>query len=197
MRQKLSVVGLVLSLGLVGCAGQKGEQKGDQKPGPSPEASGPVATADIKGPAGSSLIGNATFQQKGDKLLVRVQIQGAPAGEHGVHIHEKGDCGDPEFKSAGGHFNPMQAQHGAPGDAMHHPGDFGNMTVKGDGTGTLELEVPMLTVADGPLSVQGKGIIVHEKADDLKTQPTGNAGGRIGCGEIKATASPVQQTPSM
>jgi Cu-Zn family superoxide dismutase len=179
-RQFLTVGGALLALALAGCP-----KEPEVKPTPPPVA-GPTASADIRGPGGSKLTGKASFQQRENKVAVRVEVQGAPPGEHGVHVHEKGDCSDPEFKSAGGHFNPTGVNHGGPNSPVHHPGDFGNMVVKEDGTGVLELETDLLTVPEGTMSVVGKSIIVHEKPDDLTTQPTGNAGGRIGCGEIRA-----------
>lgn len=161
---------------------------------PQPTQGGPVAGAEIEGRSGSAMTGKVTFEQRENRVHVTLQVAGAPPGEHGVHIHETGDCSDPAAKSAGGHFNPLGAMHGGPQAAQRHPGDFGNLTVKEDGTGTLELDTDVLTVPEGAMSVVGKAIIVHEKPDDLVTQPTGNAGGRIGCGVIKAQ-SPTPPTP--
>lgn len=145
------------------------------------------AKATIEARSKSDLTGTATFTRlKGGKVHVVVHVEHVAPGLHGVHIHEKGDCSDPEGKSAGGHFNPAGVAHGGPTAATHHPGDFGNITVGADGTGTLELDTDSISLKPGAKnSVIGKAIIVHEKEDDLKTQPTGNAGGRIGCGVIK------------
>jgi superoxide dismutase, Cu-Zn family len=147
---------------------------------------GPTATASIEGRSASTLTGTATFTQNGDAVHVIVDLANAPEGVHAVHLHEKGDCSAPDATSAGGHFNPMHMEHGSPDAASHHAGDFGNMTVGGDGHGHLELDTRMLTVAPGDRSVAGRAVVVHAKEDDMKTQPTGNAGGRIGCGVVAA-----------
>jgi Cu-Zn family superoxide dismutase len=104
---------------------------------------------------------------------------------HGLHVHEKGDCSDPEAKNAGGHFNPKGMPHAGPTAMQRHAGDLGNIEVKDVGTGDLEITSDMLTVRPGPNSVVGRSVVFHEKADDLTTQPTGNAGGRLGCGVIR------------
>jgi Cu-Zn family superoxide dismutase len=104
---------------------------------------------------------------------------------HGVHIHETGDCSAPDAMSAGGHWNPMMAHmHGMP-SATSHIGDLGNMTVAADGTGTLTVTKPAWAIGGAPeVNPVGKAIVVPAMVDDFTTQPTGNAGGRIGCGVI-------------
>ena len=87
--------------------------------------------------------------------------------------------------SAGGHFNPTGAPHAGPMAAMHHAGDLGNIEIGANGKGDLDITSTMLTVAPGPNSVVGRSVIFHEKADDMTTQPTGNAGGRLACGVIQ------------
>ena len=96
-----------------------------------------------------------------------------------------GDCSSADFKSAGGHFNPTDMPHGAPSDAERHAGDLGNVEVAEDGTAHHEMTSSVLTVSAGAASVVGRGVILHEKADDLVSQPTGAAGGRIACGVIE------------
>lgn len=183
MRKRTIFAGALYAGLLAACPGPQ------PKPNPNPPAGGAAtATAAIEGRSNSPLAGTATFTQSGNTVAVKVSVQNAPPGDHGVHIHEKGDCSDPEAKSAGGHFNPRNVAHGGPGAPLHHPGDFGNITVGPDGTGTLELNTDQLTVGPSEVSVVGRAIVVHEKADDLTTQPTGAAGGRFGCGVIKANA---------
>ena len=144
----------------------------------------------IESRSGSKVTGDVLFVQGADgKVAVTVHVAGAAPGDHGVHLHEKGDCSAPDAASAGGHFNPAGQAHGAPTSAHHHAGDFGNIHVGADGTGTLTLTSSDLSVAPGPNSVVGHGLIVHEKADDMMTQPTGNAGGRQGCAVISAMGS--------
>ena len=153
----------------------------------SPKApEGPQAKASIEARSGSTVTGTATFTElAAGGVAVRVHIEKAPAGAHGLHIHEKGDCSDPEAKSAGGHFNPAGMPHAGPKDAMRHAGDLGNIEIKADGNGDLDIVSDMLTVKPGPNSVIGRSVVFHEKADDMTTQPTGNAGGRWGCGVIQ------------
>ncbi len=142
------------------------------------------ATAAIEGRSGSSLSGRAEFIMRGGKLMITVSLKGAPPGPHAVHIHEKGDCSAPDASSAGAHFNPGGRQHGPPDAPEHHAGDLGNIIVGEDGTGTLMIQTGELTLSGGPTSVTGRSLLVHEKSDDFVTQPTGNSGGRIGCGVI-------------
>jgi Cu-Zn family superoxide dismutase len=142
----------------------------------------------IKGTAADSKIsGEATLTEGKDGLTLVANVANVPPGKHGFHIHEKGTCDD-MGKAAGGHFNPDKVSHGyLPKDgAMHaHAGDMGNIDIAADGTGTYKLFLPGLTLTEGNYAVAGKAIILHEKEDDFTTQPTGNAGGRIGCGVIE------------
>jgi superoxide dismutase, Cu-Zn family len=147
--------------------------------------SGPRAMATLDARSGSTVTGQAAFTEGPGGVKVVVHVENAPPGLHGLHIHEKGDCSDFEAKSAGGHFNPSGAEHAGPMDEKHHAGDLGNIEVKADGTGDLTITSTMLTVKEGPNSVVGRSVIFHEKADDLKTQPTGNAGGRLACGVVR------------
>ena len=142
-----------------------------------------LAHAVLQSPSGVG--GTIMFSESGGKVTVTAQLTGVAAGEHGFHIHETGDCSAPDFKSAGGHFNPTNVAHGAPSDAAHHAGDLGNITIAADGSGKLTISSSMFTLAAGTNSIVGKAVIVHEKVDDFKTQPTGNAGGRIACGVIE------------
>ena len=110
-------------------------------------------------------------------------ITGLKPGKHGFHIHEFGDCSDKEAKSAGGHYNPTKHEHAGPDAPMHHMGDLGNIEADASGKAHLEMKDKDLKLS-GENSIIGYGVIVHEKADDLKTQPTGDAGGRVACGVI-------------
>jgi Cu-Zn family superoxide dismutase len=151
-----------------------------------PEApTGPAtATATIESRSNSTVTGSARFEQTGNKVKVTVEINGATPGQHGLHIHEKGDCSDPAGKSAGDHFNPGQSEHGSLDKPTHHAGDFGNLTVGEDGKGKMEFETDTISLAPGPTAVLNRSIVVHEKPDDTVTQPSGNSGARIGCGVI-------------
>ena len=149
-----------------------------------------TGTARIKGTTeGSSVRGSAALTDTADGLRVAVQVEGVPPGAHGLHIHQYGGCGG-GGQAAGGHFNPAGAPHGLlPKDGLTkaHPGDMGNIEVGGDGAGSLALILPGVTLGGGRYSVAGRAIVLHEKADDFD-QPTGNAGGRIGCGAIVIAA---------
>jgi Cu-Zn family superoxide dismutase len=149
------------------------------------EGGGARATATIEARSGSTVSGNATFTEVKGGVLVEIDVHHAPPGWHAAHIHEKGDCSAEDGSSAGGHFNPTTKNHGSPHAPEHHAGDLGNLWVDEHGEGRHVLLMPDLTVADGPSSVRGRALIVHASVDDLVTQPTGNAGGRIGCGVIR------------
>lgn len=144
------------------------------------------ATAAIESKSGSKVTGKAVFTElPSGGVKVEVWIENATPGVHGIHLHETGDCSAPDAKSAGAHFNPAGNPHAGPADAHRHNGDWGNITVGADGKGHLDVTTDMLTVKPGPNSVVGKAVVFHEKADDLKTQPSGDAGGRFGCGVVK------------
>jgi superoxide dismutase, Cu-Zn family len=148
--------------------------------------SGATAQALIEPRSGSKVTGKATFTDLASGgTKVEVWVENATPGTHGIHLHEKGDCSAPDASSAGPHFNPAGNPHAGPMDAKHHNGDWGNITVGADGKGHLEETTDMLTVKAGPNSVVGKAVVFHEKADDLKSQPSGDAGGRFGCGVVK------------
>jgi len=135
--------------------------------------------------AGSQVNGEAVFMETPEGLEIEVRVANVPAGKHGFHIHEKGDCSD-RGNAAGGHYNPDGVMHGLitkGGFELAHTGDFGNIEVDEEGMGTLKLFVPRLTLTGEKYNVEGKAVILHEKEDDFG-QPTGNAGGRIGCGVI-------------
>ena len=144
------------------------------------------AIAVVHGTKGNEKVhGTVKFTDTGRGVKVVAHVEGlTPNGTHGFHIHEFGDCSAPDATSAGGHFNPTGAQHGAPG-ANAHVGDMGNLKADAQGIGHLELTLPHATIT-GKNGIIGRGVIVHAKADDLRTQPTGDAGGRIGCGVIGA-----------
>lgn len=144
------------------------------------------ATVSLKPTTGNKTYGEVTFEQVGSKVRVIAQVVGLkPNQEHGFHIHEKGDCSSGDGMSAGGHFNPTGKAHGGPG-MERHAGDLPNLKANAKGRATLTVDVEGITVTPGPASVIGRGLIVHEQPDDYKTQPTGNAGGRLACGVVEA-----------
>ncbi len=157
-----------------------------ESPAPAPEAAGPkTATATLAPTAKSKVTGTVTFKEVDGGVEVTANIENLKPGEHAFHVHENGDCSAPDASSAGGHYNPENHKHGAPTAAEHHAGDFGNLTAGKDGKATKTITMPGISLGDGPNSIVGKAFIVHEKKDDFKTQPTGNAGGRVACGVIE------------
>ena len=148
------------------------------------EPDGPSAVAAVRPASGSQVHGEIKFTQAGARVRVTGEIAGLSPGPHGFHIHEKGDCSAPDAMSTGGHFNPHGRKHGAPDAADRHAGDLGNLIAGEYGKATLKVMVDGISVGKGMDGVIGKAVVVHAGADDLKTDPTGNAGGRVGCGEI-------------
>ena len=142
------------------------------------------AVAKLEPKSGSQVTGTITFSKSGDDVRVVADIQSLKPGEHGFHVHEKGDCSAADAASAGGHFNPTHQHHGGPMTAEHHVGDLGNIAADASGKAHLDWKGKMnLSGAD---SIIGKSVVVHEKEDDLKTDPAGNSGARIACGVIEA-----------
>ena len=146
----------------------------------------PTATATIGETNESGVSGKAVFTQSGDNITLVITLANASAGEHAVHIHAKGDCSASDGTSAGGHWNPTGVAHGKWGEGEFHLGDIGNMTVNDRGMGKIELTTNLWEMNTGSdIDVVGKAIIAHAGADDFVSQPSGNAGARIGCGVIK------------
>jgi Cu-Zn family superoxide dismutase len=127
--------------------------------------------------------GTVTFEKVDGGVKITAHITGLTPGKHGFHVHEYGDCSAPDFTSAGPHFMAPGESHGAPTDSTSHQGDMGNLVADADGVAHLEWVDPHMSL-DGPHSILGRSVILHEKEDDLTTQPTGNSGGRIACGVI-------------
>jgi len=136
--------------------------------------------------SGSKATGTAEFVQKGNEVIFTAKLSGLEPGVHAIHIHEKADCSASDASSAGGHWNPTFKKHGKWGDSNHHKGDIGNFTADVDGNGTVVMTTEEWCVGCGDKTkdVLGKGLIVHQKADDYVTQPTGDAGGRVACTAI-------------
>jgi len=153
-----------------------------------PEAPDPLmATAGLSPTKGNKTFGEATFEEAGDLVRVVIFVQGLkPGQEHGLHIHEKGDCSSGDGMSAGGHFNPHGKPHGLPGGKNSHAGDLPALKANKAGRANIQIDMDTITLKPGPANIIGRAVIVHADPDDYKTQPTGNAGARIACGVIRA-----------
>jgi len=185
-------IAAALALSLAGCGGgeapapAKVQGTVPQTGADATESEPVVATADIESRSGSSLTGTARFTEQGRTVTLTLEVEGAPPGVHAVHLHQNGDCSADDATSAGPHWNPGNVEHGQWDHAPFHLGDIGNLQVGPDGYGSLTLTTDLWSIGTGEANdILGRAIIIHEKADDFTTQPTGAAGGRIGCGVIQ------------
>jgi len=170
---KYALVGMALALGLAAPAVAQDGQK---------------ATASMINDQGQA-IGSATLTQTPHGVMIAVDLKGISAGEHAFHIHEKGVC-DPatKFMSSGGHYNPGKKQHGYLMAGGAHAGDMPNQFVGTDGLLKANLLNPHVTLGGGAGTLfgsDGTALVLHAKGDDYRSQPAGDAGGRIACGVIK------------
>ncbi len=181
---------------LLACGGSQQSSEpavSPEAPVTEPEGSAPAVEStppatvhvELHPKSGSQLSGTATLSETPEGVKVSLNIENVSPGEHGAHVHETGDCSAADGASAGGHFNPGAQPHALPVTNPRHLGDLGNISVGADGKGSIDIVAPGANLQPGnPNSFLGRAIIVHEKKDD-GGQPTGNAGGRIGCGEVK------------
>ena len=131
---------------------------------------------------------------KGGSVNVKVDVKNLPPGEHGIHLHQNAKCDPPDFKSAGGHFNPSSKQHGMKNPGGPHAGDMPfNLTVASDGTDKTEFSTKGISLdpkaMNSVFTGEGTSLVIHEKADDMMTDPSGNSGARIACGVLMTPAS--------
>lgn len=142
-----------------------------------------VATADIHSASQKNINGTVKFEETSEALVVTTDITGLKKNSRlGFHIHQEGICEGPEYKTAGDHFNPHKMNHGGPENSQKHSGDMGNLQTDKEGKVEMKISLKGVTLNE----VMGKAVLIHAKADDLKTQPSGNSGSRIACGLIRA-----------
>lgn len=132
---------------------------------------------------GNTATGTVSFIQQKDGTHITAQLSGLTPGIHGFHIHEFGNCACDDGKCAGDHFNPTKQLHAGPEQQHRHVGDLGNITADEQGNAVYDVIDTHITL-NGPYSIIGRSVIVHADADDFTTQPSGNAGARVGCGVI-------------
>ncbi len=150
-----------------------------------PSRSAAKTKVELKDAQGKA-VGNVIVWDQGSGVALQLELHDLTPGEHAIHFHQVPKCEAPDFKSAGGHFNPEGKKHGFDNPDGHHAGDMKNFTVGADGKAKVKLEDNEVTLKDGPHSLlsNGAAIVVHAKADDYKTDPAGNSGDRVACGVI-------------
>lgn len=149
------------------------------------KSAAPLKAIAVIHPAGDNKVsGTVTFTEDADGVRVHAELAGLTPGQHGFHVHEFGDCSAADLSSAGGHFNPGHQSHAGPDASERHVGDMGNIEADASGKATLDYLDHQMSLGDEEDSVIGRSVVVHAKADDLKSQPAGNSGARIGCGVI-------------
>lgn len=142
------------------------------------------AQATVQPTQGHVAKGVVDFTQRGDDVAVAASFSGLTPGEHGFHIHEKGDCSAPDATSAGGHFNPTGKPHGNPAQGEHHLGDLPMLHADASGNARLNATMRGASLRGGATNLVGRAVVVHAGRDDFRSQPAGDSGARVACGVI-------------
>jgi Cu-Zn family superoxide dismutase len=171
---RLVLLAACAAAALAGCAGFPGSGSNTAS-----------ASATLSPTRGNTTAGTVRFTEHNGRVMVVGEVRGLkPNGEHGFHVHEKGDCSSGDGNSAGGHFNPQGQPHGRHDAAAHHVGDLPSLRADASGVARFNFESRSIAVGTGAGDIVGRGLIVHANPDDYTTQPTGNAGARLACAVI-------------
>lgn len=141
----------------------------------------------IESKSNSEVTGNAVFTEENGEVTMIATIDGLDEGQHAIHLHESADCSADDGSSAGGHWNPTFEKHGEWGDPEgYHRGDIGNFEVDSNGTGTITMTTDQWCIQcdDETKNIVGTAVVIHDGVDDFVSQPSGDAGSRVGCGEV-------------
>lgn len=180
MRLTLAIAA-VSTLGLAACGSPETAEPMADEPMAEAEGQTMQATAMLVTADGTE-VGTALATSEGDGVTISIEGMDMPPGEHGAHVHMTGMCEGPDFTSAGGHWNPIDSQHGLEDPAGQHAGDMPNLEVGEDGTGTLTYMLEGGATFDGLMDADGSAFMIHQGADDQITDPAGDSGSRIACG---------------
>jgi len=182
MKKMLWVLLGMFVLAVLGCGGG-----GEKETKATPKAEALQAEATLVDSQGNE-VGKATMEETAKGVKINLTVKNLPPGEHAFHIHEKALCDAPDFKTAGGHFNPFGKEHGLDNPKGPHAGDLPNITVGQDGSGQYEIMAPLVTLKTGEKNSLfhpgGTALMIHKMPDDNVTDPAGAAGPRIACGPI-------------
>ncbi|WP_404453837.1 superoxide dismutase family protein [Virgibacillus necropolis] len=150
------------------------------------------------------MVGTAKFKEQPEGVSIKLKVEGLTPGLHGIHVHEFPKCKGPDFKSSGNHFNPEGKEHGPMNPKGPHLGDLPNVEADSSGVVDVELMLAGATMLEGKKSLfkeEGKSLIIHSEMDDGVSQPSGESGERLICGEIKlkkdSKESPTDPTESI
>ena len=180
-------LGVLFSVVALTACGSETEQA-QEKPGTQESSAELVGQATLANSAGGE-VGQVSFTVTGEVLSLQLDAANLPAGESGFHLHTTGLCDGPDFKSAGGHLNPMDREHGSDNPSGKHLGDLPNISIGGDGVAqaTIVVSDDAPTALSAIFDEDGSAVMIHAEPDDYQTDPTGNAGSRIACGVITPT----------
>lgn len=181
---RLAWTATVLTFALAGCGSPETTEPAEATsaaPAPATALDGDTRAVALLRTADGTAAGSATASGAGGQVMISLTVEGLPPGQHGVHVHTTGRCDAPSFESAGGHWNPTNQQHGLENPQGQHAGDMPNLTVGQDGRGTLEYRLEGGGF-DGLFDADGSAFVVHARADDQRTDPSGDSGDRIACG---------------